>query len=271
MATTRKTTSSRIASSGARGEATALIERLETLAKSDDVFEAFEALDALPADVVGAALSERLGPVRAPEELDDATRLAHGFAAPPLVLCCTRVVKPARAAQLSGSEQEQTRSAGILWDGRDLPAEARLAKDAGDVSFAGTLEHRTIDDEDGVPLFDVVMHHGDSGAIFRAGSPDAVGVVADGVVEMSDARERRALQSALAQPTEEVAEAAAVEEPPAKKKAAARKKTTTTPKKKTATLAKKKTATTATAAKKTTTIAKKKTAATKPPSPRKGR
>ena len=185
-----------------KAHAHALFESLEPLAKTGDVFEAFEALDALPHDVVAAVLAAQLGSVRAPEELDSSTRLAHDFAPPALRFVCTRVVRPSRLEQLSPAEQQQVESTGKSWDGASLPAAARMADDGTD-SVLPSLEHWTIDDEDGVPQLEIVRHHGDSGAIFRAGTTDVIGIIAHGTVELADRRERKALQAALDAPVDE--------------------------------------------------------------------
>ena len=84
-----------------------------------------------------------------------------------------------------------------MWDGPNVPAAARLAKDGGESSFAGSFEVKTFADLDGTPMFDVLRYGEGSGAIFAAGTPDAVGAVAYGVVEMTDRRSRVGSQDVL--------------------------------------------------------------------------
>ncbi len=192
------------------------------LARPDiDVFELFAQLDALPPDVVRAALAPVTGPSRPPEELDEDVRRAHGFPAPALHLACTHVVKPTVGARLAATTAEQIEKACATWDGLSLPLAARLAEGGGERSFAGNIEHRTLDDVDGMPQFDVVLLHGDSGAVFRAGTTDVLATIAYGKVEVRDPRERRALQAALDGDTDTPAERAA---PPAPAEAKAAEK-----------------------------------------------
>ena len=203
---------------------------------SEEVFAAFEELDALPRDVVRAVLAVSTGPVPDPELLDDAIRRAHGFPPRALRLQTIAIVKDADIFDIGPIGEEQVRLAGKSWDGRDLAAEERLDEEI-EGSFAGTLEHHTLA-EAGKPLFDVLRYAGDAGAIFRAGTAELVGAIAYDTVEMKDRRARLAIQDALAhglvpeamqaaEPTPvEVPEAAASEattalEPVAKKPAKA--------------------------------------------------
>ena len=203
---------------------------------SEEVFAAFEELDALPRDVVRAVLAVSTGPVPDPELLDDAIRRAHGFPPRALRLQTIAIVKDADIFDIGPIGEEQVRLAGKSWDGRDLAAEERLDEEI-EGSFAGTLEHHTLA-EAGKPLFDVLRYAGDAGAIFRAGTAELVGAIAYDTVEMKDRRARVAIQDALAhglvpeamqaaEPTPvEVPEAAASEattalEPVAKKPAKA--------------------------------------------------
>ncbi len=176
-----------------------ILEGLDKNPPGAEVFEAFDELDALPADVVRAVLTSVTGPQPAPEQLDEATREAHGFPPPPLVLVCTRASKPSRAEELNRIEQQQLRHAGMMWDGQDLPASQRLAPNGGEASFAGALELKTFSG-DGVALFDALLYGQGSGAIFKTGTSDCVGAVAYGVVEMKDKRARVGLQAVLETP-----------------------------------------------------------------------
>jgi hypothetical protein len=190
--------------------ATALVDQLNQPPPETHPFEIFDALDKLPEGLVRAALVEKLGPARAPEELEDAVRLAHGFDAPPLALLCTQVVKPRRATRMTPTMVRQLERATSTWDGLELPLAKRLADDAFQA-----LEHRTIEDEDFTPQFDVVLFQEDSGAIFRAGAAAVIGTVAYGKVEMTDRREREGLQRALdaGVPDDEEGEDASEDEP----------------------------------------------------------
>lgn len=174
--------------------ALALVRKL--VSPDSDVYELFAQLDALPPDAVLAALASTTGPSRPPEELDDDVRRVHGFPAPALQLTCTRVVTPAAGARLGQTTAEQIERACTTWDGLALPLAARLAED-GAHSLSGKIEHRTLDDLDGMPQFDVVLLDGDSGAIFRAGTTDVFGTISYGKVEVRNRRERTALQQAL--------------------------------------------------------------------------
>ena len=218
-------------------------------ADSDKVFTAFEELDALPVDVVKDALAAWAGPAPELDALDDATRRAHGFPPRPMWLRTLAVVTDADVLDLGPVAEEQLRLAGKSWDGLDLAPEERLDGEM-EGSFAGTLEHRVLGEGDGA-MFDVLRYAGDAGIVFRAGTVEPLGMIADGRVEIADRRARAAIEQALAAdasaPEAEV-EAEASPEPtrkkPAPKKktaaAAAKKKTSAAPKKKTAAAPKKK-------------------------------
>lgn len=176
---------------------------------SEEVFAAFEELDALPRDVVRAVLAVSTGPLPDPELLDDAIRRAHGFPPRALRLQTIAIVKDADIFDIGPVGEEQVRIAGTSWDGRDLPAEERLDEEI-EGSFAGTLERHTLA-EAGEPRFDVLRYAGDAGAIFRAGTAELVGAIAYDTVEMKDRRARVAIQDALARGL--VLEAIKAEEP----------------------------------------------------------
>ena len=89
-----------------------ILDGLDKSSPGAEVFEAFEELDALPAEVVREVLASVTGPAPDPSTLDAATRKAHGFPAPPLVLLCTSAVKPARVEDLKPGQQDQLRRAG---------------------------------------------------------------------------------------------------------------------------------------------------------------
>lgn len=215
---------------GARGRklADAIVARLRSEPEtSDEVFTAFAELDALPEDVVRDALEPWLGSAPDVERLDDATRAAHGFPPRKLRLRTLALVKDADVLFLGSVAEEQLRIAGRSWDGVDLEPEERLDEET-EHSFAGTLEHRTLaadDDEAGTPLFEVMRFLGDAGVIFRAGTVVPIGYIADGRVEVADARIRAALEEAL-QDAPEDATPAPVKKT-SKKKTTAKSKTTT--------------------------------------------
>lgn len=215
-------------SSGADGaedrladRARAIVDSLDRLS-SEEVFAAFEELDQLPSDVVRAALEGSTGPAPDPEQLDDATRRAHGFPARPLRLRTVAVTKDADIFDLGPVAEAQLRLAGKAYDGRDLEPEQRLDGEMED-SFAGTLEHHVLVDAEqpgAVPVFDVLLYAGDAGTVFRAGTTDIVGAIAYGVVEMKDRRARIAVQEALERPFEPEAPLSALEEPERQRAAA---------------------------------------------------
>ena len=274
--------------------ARAIVARLSAGTKSsDEVFEAFEELDALPAEVVRAALEPWVGPAPDIDRLDDATRRAHRFPPRPLRLRVSRTARDGDVLELGDVAQEQLRLCGRSWDGVDRSPEERLDEEI-EGNFVGALERRVLVDAEtpGHPaIFDVVLDYdGQAGVIFRAGTTDLVGLVADHRVEMNDRRARVAVQSALDAPeplplveipaaSPELPAAAATSAaatsasasasasasvlPPKKKRATA--KPTAAPKKKaTATkTAAKKTAAKKTAAKKTAAAPPKKKAAPK--------
>ncbi|MBX3208744.1 MAG: hypothetical protein KF764_27175 [Labilithrix sp.] len=200
---------SRAAAGEASGDATraqAIVASFDRLS-SEEVFEAFEELDALPPDVVRDALAASTGPAPDLERLDEATRRAHGLPPRALRLRTISVVKDADIFDLGEVAEEQLRLAGKAWDGRELAAEERL-DDEVEGSFAGTLEHRVLAEAGGAnaALFDVLLYAGDAGSIFRAGTSELVGAIAYSTVEMKDRRARSAIQAALEAPALEEAE-----------------------------------------------------------------
>ena len=96
---------------GAADRARAILASLDRLS-SEEVFAAFEELDALPRDAVRAALAASTGPVPDPERLDDALRRAHGFPPRALRLRTTAIVKDADIFDLGSVAEEQVRLAG---------------------------------------------------------------------------------------------------------------------------------------------------------------
>jgi len=174
-----------------------ILEGLDENVPGAEVFEAFEQLDDLPADVVRAVLVSVNGPAPNPDQLDAATRRAHGFPELPLVFRCTSALRPTMLGELNRLEQEQLKAAGTSWDGLDLPASARLAQNGGEPSFAGSLELKRFSFDDGAPALDVVLYGEGSGALFDTGTSRLVGAVAYGVVELKDKAARTGLQNVL--------------------------------------------------------------------------
>jgi hypothetical protein len=213
--------------------ADAIVSRLRAGPEtSDEVFTAFAELDELPEEVVRAALEPWLGSGPDIEHLDDATRAAHGFPPRKLRLRTLAVVKDADVLFLGTVAEEQLRAAGRSWDGVDSEPEERLDEDA-EHSFAGTLEHHTlvaVDDATDTPLFEVVRFLGDAGVIFQAGTAVPVGYIADGRVEVADARICAAIDEALrAEPADAGADKAKkTSKTTTRKKTAARKTSTKT-------------------------------------------
>ena len=256
---------------------------------SAEVFEAFWQLDELPLDAVRDALEPWTGPLPDPDQLDPATRLAHGLPPPSLRLRTLSTTRDADVLDLGVVAEEQLRIAGTSWDGVDRPAEERL-DDEVEGSFAGTLERRVVADANtpDEPLYDVLRFAEDSGIVFAAGTTTVVALIAYGKVELRDQRTRIALETALAGPEAVNAEPTADAPRPPKKRAP--KKTTpekTTPKKTVAkkvtskktvakkvtakkTAAKKTTPKKATSKKATSKTAAKKTSARKPASTTRG-
>ena len=174
-----------------------ILEGLDENVPGAEVFEAFEQLDDLPADVVRAVLVSVTGPAPDPDQLDAATRRAHGFPELPLVFRCTSALRPSVLEELNRVEQDQLRAAGTSWDGLDLPPSARIAPNGGEPSFAGALELKRFAFDDGTPALDVVLYGEGSGAIFDGGTSRIVGAIAYGVVEMKDKAARAGLQNVL--------------------------------------------------------------------------
>jgi hypothetical protein len=269
-----------------RARAQAIVAQLSAGSpSSDEIFTAFAELDALPADVVREALEPWVGKAPDIDRLDDVLRRVHRLPPRPLRLRTTSAVKDADVLDLGPVADQQLRLAGKSWDGLDREPEERLDEEV-EGNFAGTLEHRVLADaSDGRPLFEVVRFHAGDGVVFRAGTAEPVGLVADGRVEMTDRRARVAIQEALAEAppvvaiepvieavAEPVAAPAKKRAAPPKKKAAAKKTTAAAPAKKkaaakkTAAAAPKKKAAPATKKK---AAAKTKTAAAKAPAKKK--
>ncbi len=188
------------------------------LASSEEVFEAFAALDELDSNAVLAALRPWTGEASDLESLDDDLRRAHGFPLRRPRLRTRSIVRDADVLDLGPLAEEQLRLAGRSYDGRDLSAEDRLDGEVED-SFAGTLELHTLADagapDDAPARFEVYFFAGDAGAIFRAGTTEMIGGISYGAVEMKDRVLREAIALALAAGVTEPSPADVQAEPPA--------------------------------------------------------
>ena len=97
------------------------------------------------------------------------------------------------------SDAAQVARAGKLYDGRDLPAEARLAEGGPDVdesSFAGYCDHYRVLDGD-THVYDAWLYMVDSGSFFRAGTTDEVAQIIQCGLECDDADLRKRLGPAM--------------------------------------------------------------------------
>ena len=169
---------------------------------SEEIFEAFAQLDALPPDEVREALASWVGSPREGEHVDDATRRARGLPLLPLRLHTVSVAKDADVLDQGAVAEDQLRLAGRTWDGADMTAEERLDGEI-EGSFAGTVERRVLAvraEPSKPPLFDVVLFAEGAGAVFAAGTTTMIGLIADGKVEMRDRRARAAIEEALSAP-----------------------------------------------------------------------
>lgn len=174
-----------------------LVAALKKGLSSADVFETFEALDAFPPDTVRAALEPWTGPAPSTDRLDARLRAAIGLPGKTPTFHCTRLRRPSLSDELSALDQEQIRRAGTGWDDRDLDATARLEEDGSESSFAGTLELISLSDASESSRYDVVRFRTGNGMVFHAGTSKIAGVLADGVVELSNHEDRVALQNVL--------------------------------------------------------------------------
>jgi hypothetical protein len=109
---------------------------------------------------------------------------------------CTEV---SAIEQLTDTEREQLRLSGILYDGLDLPADARLAPgdvDLGAPTFLGFCELCRVFDGD-EHVFDAWLYRVDSGTIFRAGTTEKVAEVIQFGVECPDPELEQRIDEAL--------------------------------------------------------------------------
>jgi len=98
--------------------------------------------------------------------------------------------------QLADIDRRQLRAAGHLYDGQDLPVEARLDADGDEGSFHGRCVVWRILDGDR-HAYDAWLYLSDSGTIFRAGTTDKVAEIVQCGLECSDRRLRAELGPAM--------------------------------------------------------------------------
>jgi hypothetical protein len=98
--------------------------------------------------------------------------------------------------QLTDVDRRQLRAAGQLFDGEDLPVEARLDAAGDEGSFYGSCSRWRILDGDR-HAYDAWLYLGDSGTIFRAGTTDKVAEIVQCGLECSDRRLRAELGPAM--------------------------------------------------------------------------
>jgi hypothetical protein len=115
----------------------------------------------------------------------------------PTSLTLAKVFEPRTLGELDDVQKEQLRLAGLSYDGRDLPADARLADDESETTFLGFLEFRTITDDEGRPRYDALLYKIDRGIVFEAGTTNAIGAVVECVVDVPDRALRKALEIVL--------------------------------------------------------------------------
>lgn len=98
-----------------------------------------------------------------------------------MVLRFTNKQEPSSHDQLTELQRQQLVAAGKLWDGRDLPAEARLSEDAPadfeDPNFSGLFEIWDVLDDQGEVIYTTLIYKVDSGSFFKAGTTDEVAEV----------------------------------------------------------------------------------------------
>jgi len=92
-------------------------------------------------------------------------------------LSCPGVRELTRLEELTAVQQEQIVVLGRLYDGEEVDAAARMAADGEASLVAAGLSLFEVVDADGKPAFDDYRVGSDSGAVFRAGTTEVVGVV----------------------------------------------------------------------------------------------
>jgi hypothetical protein len=109
-------------------------------------------------------------------------------AAPPAVeFTVTEQREPKSLGDLTAVQQQQLSICGKRYDGRDLPASARIAEggpnDETNPSFRGLLEFKQISDAKGNPVYDVFLYAVDAGTVFKAETTEVIAdIVQTGVM-----------------------------------------------------------------------------------------
>ncbi len=112
--------------------------------------------------------------------------------------------RPKSVAELDTAERKQLRAAGRGHDGKDLPAEARLAKRPPkrepdpQETFVGVLQILALANDEGRVLYDVYVCGPDTGAVFRAKTVKQVAELIQGGIQCDDAALSEQLRRALA-------------------------------------------------------------------------
>lgn len=116
----------------------------------------------------------------------------------PIALFVTRSRRPESVSDLTPIEREQLRIALRGFDEEGLDAQAGLTAEESEREFLAIVQIQTLTDGDGNALYDAFTYV-DQGAIFRAGTSEEIGGVAQAGVTLSETNEelRVALQSAL--------------------------------------------------------------------------
>lgn len=110
-------------------------------------------------------------------------------------LRCAGVLRPRAFSELTPVVQVQLQIAGRRRDGRAVGAEQRFSEEGFGPGF---LEICELHDARGVHVYDALLHHADSGAVFEAGGKKIVAQVIQDGVECKTASLRDALEAALA-------------------------------------------------------------------------
>lgn len=115
---------------------------------------------------------------------------------PAIELGCLTFEEPRALADLDATQQEQLCICGKRWDGKSLPASARIGDDKrSEASFRSTLEFRTLGKDK--PLYDAFSYAGDSGTVFKTGTTTVVAEIVQGSVECKSAPLKDALEDAV--------------------------------------------------------------------------
>lgn len=116
----------------------------------------------------------------------------------PIALIVARSRRSESVSELTPIEREQLRIALRGFDEEGLDAQAGLTAEESEREFLAIVQIHTLADADGNALYDAFTYV-DQGAIFRAGTSEEIGGVAQAGVTLSEPNDelRVALQSAL--------------------------------------------------------------------------